>query len=294
MEDLPVAAVAVEQHAVGGEAGQELLGVLEDEGALAVVADELVQADRVWGRYADEVAARRPRGPSGTRGTARRQAGADAGVVLGEGLGQRRPVIRGGEPLLEGLAGRGDEPGAVGERLEAVPGHPGVGGLGVGGVRRRREARGVQGEDSLEGREVAPTWASSEAPSPSTPTAGPAAERRLGLQEAVEEVVLPGVADERLGGQLGLVGEQGEEATVTPPIRAGTRWRALASRIEGDADLVGEDASEDAEHPGAEEVGADQGGAARAESDGREGAVIEAFPGCRAAVPGRLQPYAVR
>ena len=54
------AAVAVEQHAVGGEAGQELLGVLEDEGALAVVADELVQADRVWGSYADEVAVPAP------------------------------------------------------------------------------------------------------------------------------------------------------------------------------------------------------------------------------------------
>ena len=58
-------------------------------------------------------------------------------------------------------------------------------------------------------------------------------------------MVLPGVADERLGGQLGLVGEQGEEA-------AGRRRRSGRGLLggerfeqveEGDADLVGEDAS---------------------------------------------------
>ena len=188
--------------------------------------------------------------------------------MLGEGLGQRRPVVRGGEPLLEGLAGGGDEPIPAGERLEAVPGHPGVGGLGVGGVGGGSgEARGVQGVERLEGSEVAPDLVQQRCAHPVD--AGPlglAAERGLGLQQAIQQVVLPGVADERLGGQLGLVGEQREEAAVdaTDPSGGLLGGERVEQVEEGDADLVGEDASEDAEHPGAEQIGADQGGAARA------------------------------
>ena len=202
------------------------------------------------------------------RAVAPERAGPDAGVMLGQRLGERRPVVGGGEPLLEGLAGGGDQSGAVGERLEAVPGHPGIGGLGVGGVGGGTgQAWGVEGVERLEGGEVASDLGQQRrAEAVRAGPLGLAAERRLGLEQAVQQVVLPGVADERLGGQLGLVGEQREEAAVDAAdpggcLFGGERFEQLE---EGEADLVGDDASEDAEHPGAEQVSADQGGAARA------------------------------
>ena len=104
------------------------------------------------------------------------------------------------------------------------------------------EARGVQGVERLEGAEVAPDLGQQRrAEAARAGPLGLAAERRLGLQQAVQQVVLPGVADERLGGQLGLVGEQREEAAVDAAdpgggLLGGERFEQLE---EGDADLVG-------------------------------------------------------
>src|SRR5262249_20549062 len=93
------ATVAVQQDAVGGVAGQELLGVLEHQLALALVADKLMEADRVRRRDADEVAvAARPGAvvadPAEGAVPAERP-GPDLCVLLGQRFGQAGPVLGG-------------------------------------------------------------------------------------------------------------------------------------------------------------------------------------------------------
>jgi hypothetical protein len=142
------------------------------------------------------------------------------------------------------------------------------------------QANGVEAEQRLEGAEVAPSLSQQRRSQPGGARAlGLTAERRLGLQQAIQQVVLPGIADQRLGRQLGLVGQQREEAAVDPAdpgrrLLGSERFEQVEERL---ADVVGDDASQDAEGTGPEQIGADQSGAASARERGKRSG-HRAFP----------------
>src|SRR5688572_5124514 len=99
------------------------------------------------------------------------------------------------------MAGGCDESGAIRQWFEAVPGHPGVRRLGVGGVGSRAgQAWRVQGEKRLQCFEITSDLGQQRRSEPVyARSLCLAAERCLGLEQAIEQMILPGVPDERLG-----------------------------------------------------------------------------------------------
>ena len=135
------AAVAVEQRAIGHIPGQELLGVLDHQLALAIVADKLLQANRVRRRHPHEppvsvLAHPAERPVAAERARPRTSPGAPA-------ISSANGAHSGGgqQPLLQVASGRRlhacTTVGVHPERRKGVPGNPALARFWIDGVPHR-------------------------------------------------------------------------------------------------------------------------------------------------------------
>ena len=197
---LPRPPVPVQQHVVGGHSRDELTGVVQHRPALQVVAHEIAQPDGIRVRHALQVAFAVPPVDPPERVVAAEDPDPIGGKVSGEVPHERAPVAGSGktlhhQALRRPLAGclHGPEP-LPGDRVRS------------GDAAHVASERGATDAGaSLERREVRPGLRQERrADRGHRDALRLAAEGVLVVEQAPQQVVLPGIAGGRLAGEFDL------------------------------------------------------------------------------------------